>query len=148
MARTLAVHSLTPRLFALASLALLISASLLRVTQSTGLDIYLFDTYFAVLHPQFLLVAGILQGIFAVIYFAFPTLTRDAFRETLGRLHFWLTAIAMAFIFSTPYVASRIILEGSWRNVGEEFLAAGPVFLLVGQVPFFLLFGRDKVKSI
>jgi heme/copper-type cytochrome/quinol oxidase subunit 1 len=128
-------------------LGLLVFALLVHPNYSAGRDVHLFGSYFVVVQPAFLWVAGVLQGVFAGVYLAFPALTRGSYRETLGRLHFLLNAVATAMIAAAPFLASKVLPPNNSPDL-EEFIAAGPVFLLVGQVPFFLLFGRDKVKSV
>jgi heme/copper-type cytochrome/quinol oxidase subunit 1 len=105
-----------------------------------------FRAYFVVVHAPLLWGSAILQAIFAVVYLTFPRLTHGSFRQTLGRLHFWLTGMATALIVSAPFLVSKMQFERS-ADI-EEFVAAGPVFLLMGQLPFLLLFAKSKGKAL
>ena len=62
-------------------------------------DLQQTDTYFVVAHIHYVLFGGALMGIFAGIYYWFPKMTGRLMNEGLGKLHFWLTAIAMNVTF-------------------------------------------------
>jgi heme/copper-type cytochrome/quinol oxidase subunit 1 len=56
----------------------------------TPVDIFIHDTYFIVAHFHYV-VAGIIFGMFAALYYWFPKLFGRMMNEPLGKLHFALT---------------------------------------------------------
>src|SRR5687767_2834057 len=63
------------------------------------LDIHMSDTYFIVAHIHFVLFGGSVFTIMAGIYHWFPKMTGRMYDERLGRLHFWITFVAMNLTF-------------------------------------------------
>ena len=57
------------------------------------------DTYFVVAHFHYVLVPGALFSIFAAVYYWLPKWTGRRYDEYLGKVHFWLTAIAINITF-------------------------------------------------
>jgi cytochrome c oxidase subunit 1 len=62
-------------------------------------DLQQTDTYFVVAHLHYVLFGGSIMGIFSGIYYWFPKMTGRMLSEGLGKLHFWLTMIAMNLTF-------------------------------------------------
>ena len=62
-------------------------------------DLQQTDTYFVVAHIHYVLFGGSMMGIFAGLYYWFPKMTGRFLDERLGKLHFWLTMIAMNVTF-------------------------------------------------
>jgi cytochrome c oxidase subunit 1 len=62
-------------------------------------DLQQTDTYFVVAHIHYVLFGGAIMGIFAGLYYWFPKMTGRLMNETLGKVHFWLTMIAMNLTF-------------------------------------------------
>lgn len=59
---------------------------------STPVDIFIHDTYFIVAHFHYV-VAGIIFGMFAALYYWFPKIFGRMMNEALGKAHFVLTYI-------------------------------------------------------
>ncbi|MBI2872836.1 MAG: cytochrome c oxidase subunit I [Chloroflexi bacterium] len=57
------------------------------------------DTYFVVAHIHYVLFGGSLLALFAGAYYWFPKITGRLLHEGLGRLHFWLTIVALNVTF-------------------------------------------------
>jgi cytochrome c oxidase subunit 1 len=66
------------------------------------------DTYFIVAHFHYVLFGGSMMGIFAGIYFYFPKMTGRLLSESLGKVHFWLTFIAMNLTFFPMHYAGML----------------------------------------
>ncbi len=62
-------------------------------------DLQQTDTYFVVAHIHYVLFGGAIMGIFAGIYYWFPKMTGRLMNERLGKVHFWLTILAMNVTF-------------------------------------------------
>ena len=57
------------------------------------------DTYFVVAHFHYVLVPGVLFALIAGIYYWFPKWSGRMYDETLGRWHFWLSAVSVNVLF-------------------------------------------------
>ncbi len=90
----------TPMLFAVAFVILFsiggFSGLMLAIVPA---DYQYQDTYFVVAHFHYVLVSGALFSIMAGVYYWLPKWTGHYYNETLGKIHFWLTAIFMNVTF-------------------------------------------------
>jgi cytochrome c oxidase subunit I len=90
----------TPMLFALAFLFLFtcggFSGLMLAIVPA---DFQYHDTYFVVAHFHYVLVPGAIFAIMAGIYYWIPKWTGHMYDETLGKWHFWLSAIFVNVLF-------------------------------------------------
>ncbi|MGH8009024.1 MAG: cytochrome c oxidase subunit I, partial [Candidatus Binatia bacterium] len=83
----------SPMLFALGFVSNFLIGGLSGIYMaSTPVDIFIHDTYFIVAHFHYV-VAGIIFGMFAALYYWFPKLFGRMMNERLGKLHFALTYI-------------------------------------------------------
>jgi cytochrome c oxidase subunit 1 len=90
----------TPMLFAIGFISMFIMGGLSGFMHaSPPADLQQTDTYFVVAHIHYVLFGGSMMGIFAGIYYWFPKMTGRLMGEGLGKLHFWLTLIAMNVTF-------------------------------------------------
>jgi cytochrome c oxidase subunit 1 len=90
----------TPMLFCVAFLLQFLIAGLTGIMLAIApFDWQLHDSYFVVGHFHFTLVAGLVFGIFAGIYYWFPKATGRMMNETLGKAHFWLFVIGVNLTF-------------------------------------------------
>src|SRR5688572_1267934 len=89
-----------PMLFALAFLFLFtiggFSGLMLAVVPA---DFQYHDTYFVVAHFHYVLVPGAIFGIMGGVYYWLPKWTGRMYDETLGKWHFWLSAIFVNVLF-------------------------------------------------
>lgn len=90
----------TPMLFALAFVVLFtiggFSGLMLGITPA---DYQYHDTYFVVAHFHYVLVPGAVFALFAGAYYWMPKWTGHMYDETLGKWHFWLSAISVNVLF-------------------------------------------------
>jgi len=90
----------TPMLFSLAFLFLFtiggFSGLMLAITPA---DFQYHDTYFVVAHFHYVLVPGAVFTIMAAVYYWLPKWTGHMYNETLGKWHFWLSAIFVNVLF-------------------------------------------------
>jgi len=124
----------TPMLFALAFLPMFAIGGL------TGLplglaptDIHLHDTYYVIGHFHYVVAPGTIFAMFAGIYYWFPKLTGRKMNETLGKIHFWPSLIAINCIFMPMFVqglagVSRRLYDGgqSYMHAREIAAATNP----------------------
>ena len=107
----------TPMLFALGFVFLFtmggFSGLMLAITP---VDFQYHDTYFVVAHFHYVLVPGAVFSIIAAVYYWIPKWTGRMYNETLGKLHFWLSAI---FINVTFFPQHFLGLAGMQRRVPD-----------------------------
>lgn len=90
----------TPMLFCIAFLLQFLVAGLTGIMLAIApFDWQLHDSYFVIGHFHFTLVAGLVFGLFAGIYYWFPKAMGRMMNETLGKLHFWLFVIGVNLTF-------------------------------------------------
>lgn len=78
-------------------------------------DRMLHDTYFVVLHRQWVLTLAAVFGFFAGWYYSFPKISRYAYSDLLAKVHFWLSFIG----FSTMLLPQVVILAGVAGEVSD-----------------------------
>lgn len=67
---------------------------------SVPIDWQLTDSYFVVAHIHYVLLGGMLFGMFAGTYYWFPKVTGRLLSEKLGKLHFWLLVLGFNGTFA------------------------------------------------
>ncbi|MBS1270320.1 MAG: cytochrome c oxidase subunit 1 [Gammaproteobacteria bacterium] len=90
----------TPMLFAIGVVTLFTMGGLTGImTSITPADFQYHDTYFVVAHFHYTLFAGSVMGMMGGVYYWLPKWTGHMYNETLGKWHFWLTAIFFNITF-------------------------------------------------
>ncbi|MCL4779814.1 MAG: cytochrome c oxidase subunit I [Gammaproteobacteria bacterium] len=90
----------TPMLFAIAFLFLFSIGGFSGVMMAMApLDFQYHDTYFIVAHFHYVLVPGALFAAIGGAYFWLPKWTGHMYDETLGKIHFWLSAVGVNLTF-------------------------------------------------
>jgi cytochrome c oxidase subunit I len=90
----------TPMLFAIAFIFMFTFGGFSGIMLSiVPADYQYQDSYFVVAHFHYVLIPGSLFGIIAAVYYWLPKWTGHMYNETLGKWHFWLTAISMNITF-------------------------------------------------
>ncbi|MGM0557150.1 MAG: cytochrome c oxidase subunit I [Myxococcota bacterium] len=127
----------TPMLYAVGFLAMFTIGGLSGVVlAAVPVDIQMHDTYYVVAHIHYVLVAGSVMTIFAGIYYWFPKMTGKMYNETLGKIHFWGTAI---FINVTFFIQHYLGMKGMPRRYFDydpQFETAN----MVSSIGSFILF--------
>jgi len=125
----------TPMLFALAFLFLFtiggFSGLMLAIVPA---DFQYHDSYFVVAHFHYVLVPGAVFGIQAGVYYWLPKWTGHMYNETLGKLHFWLSAI---FVNVTFFPQHFLGLAGMPRRI-PDYATQFADFNMVSSVGAFV----------
>ncbi len=113
-----------PMLNALAFVALFVIGGLSGIYMaSTPVDIFIHDTYFIVAHIHYVVFGGSIFGMFAGIYYWFPKMFGRMMNQTLGKIHFWITFVAMNVTFFPMHILG---VGGHMRRISNplqyEFL--------------------------
>jgi cytochrome c oxidase subunit I len=128
----------TPMLFAVAFVFLFtiggFSGLMLAIAPA---DFQYHDTYFVVAHFHYVLVPGAVFAIIAGVYYWIPKWTGVMYNETLGKWHFWLSAIFINLTFFPQHFAG---LAGMQRRVPDyaTVFTDFNVWSSVGAFGFFL----------
>jgi len=127
------IHLTTPMLFALGFISTFVLGGLSGIyLGAVPIDIHASDTYFVVAHIHYVFFGGSLMTVFAGVYYWFPKMTGRMYNERLGKLHFWLTFVALnATFFPMHWVG----LLGMPRRVSdyEERFADVNMFITVAS---------------
>ncbi len=120
---------------------------------SSGVDIYLHDTYFVLAHFHYTFVPIAIIATFAAIYYWFPKMFGRKMNETWGKIHFWGTIISFNGIFIPLFILGaggqhrRIYnfqnfpdLAGADMQDMRVFATMSLIVMLVFQIPFIVNF--------
>lgn len=94
------LHMNTAMTFAVGLVAMFTLGGLSGVMHASApVDLQQHDSYFVVAHFHYVIVGGILLGMFSGLYYWFPKVTGRMPNERLGMVHFWLTMIGFNLTF-------------------------------------------------
>ena len=104
----------SPLLFALGFVSNFVIGGLSGIYMASApVDIYVHDTYFVVAHFHYV-VAGIIFGMFAGLYYWFPKIFGRLLNEPLGKVHFFLTYL----FFNTTFFPMHFLgVAGHMRRI-------------------------------
>jgi cytochrome c oxidase subunit 1 len=136
----------SPMLFALGFVSNFVIGGLSGIYMaSTPIDIFIHDTYFIVAHFHYV-VAGIIFGMFAALYYWFPKIFGRMMNEPLGKIHFVLTYI---FFNATFFPMHFLGIAGHMRRIYNplqyEFLKPMQEWNVFITVTALCLFGSQLV---
>ena len=149
-----------PALFALAFLPMFGIGGLTGLPLGlAATDIPLHDTYYVIGHFHYIVAPGTLFALFAGVYYWFPKVTGRQMSDALGRVHFWLSLVAMNGIFLPMFMqglagVNRRLYDGgrtyaSFTGMEGSFVlqawAAG--LLGVAQVFFIVNLVRSLMRG-
>jgi cytochrome c oxidase subunit 1 len=105
----------TPMLWALAFIAEFLIGGVTGIfLGASGADIYFHDTYFVLAHFHYTFFPIAIIGTFAGLTYWFPKMFGRMMNETLGKIHFWITAISFNMIFLPLFVLG---IAGQHRRI-------------------------------
>jgi cytochrome c oxidase subunit 1 len=102
---------------------------------SPPIDFAVNDTYFIVSHFHYIMVGGLLFGMFAAFYFWFPKFTGKLLSERIGRWQFWAFLVGFNLTFFPQYLVG---LDGMPRRIADYQLERWTSANLASTVGAFL----------
>jgi cytochrome c oxidase subunit 1 len=102
---------------------------------SPPIDFAVNDTYFIVSHFHYIMVGGLLFGMFAAFYFWFPKITGKLLSERIGRWQFWIFLVGFNLTFFPQYLVG---LDGMPRRIADYQLERWSSANLASSVGAFL----------
>jgi cytochrome c oxidase subunit 1 len=111
---------------------------------SPPIDFAVNDTYYVVAHFHYVMVGGLLFGMYAGLYYWFPKMFGRLLSEGWGKLHFWLFFVGFNLTFFPQFILG---LNGMPRRVADYLpnlgwnqlnlmSTAGAALLAVSTLPF------------
>ncbi len=67
-------------------------------------NIYLHDTYYVIGHFHYVVAPGTLFALFAGLYYWYPKFTGRMMNQALGKLHFWISLLAINGVFFPMFI--------------------------------------------
>jgi len=105
----------TPMLWALSFVAEFLIGGVTGIfLGASATDIYLHDSYFVVAHFHYTFFPIAVIGFFAGFTYWFPKMFGRMMNETLGKIHFWGTIIAVNFVFIPMFITG---VAGDHRRI-------------------------------
>ncbi len=134
--KTMHRGSLVYRTHTLWSLGFLITFTLGGISgmffPSIAMNTHLTETYFVVAHFHYVLVGGVVFGLFSAIYYWYPKMTGKMMNEKLGMLHFLIAFISYNGLF---WPMHKLGLLGMTRRHHTYFIQANEYSDVVGTLP-------------
>lgn len=113
----------------------------------TASDIHLHDTYYVIGHFHYVVAPGTLFALMAGVYHWYPKITGRFMCSTLGKIHFWLSFIAINGIFFPMFfmgmagVSRRlydqsVYMHGKATQPLNVVMSYAAFALAIAQIPF------------
>jgi len=111
----------TPMLFATAFLPMFGIGGLTGVPLAfNAVDLYMHDTYYVIAHFHYVVAPGTIFAIFAGVYHWYPKASGRMLSETLGKLHFWGSLIAINALFMPMFMQGMAGVHRRWWDGGKN----------------------------
>lgn len=109
-------------------------------------DFQYHDTYFVVAHFHYVIVGGLVLGLFAGLYYWWPKIFGRMLSEGLGKLHFWLFFIGFHLTFFPQHFLGLMGMPrrvftyqpGYDLEVGNLVSTVGAFFMGIGTLVFII----------
>ncbi|WNB90527.1 cytochrome c oxidase subunit I [Bacillus sp. NEB1478] len=107
------------------------------------------DSYFVVAHFHYVIVGGLILGLFSGLYYWYPRMFNRVLNETLGKINFWLFFIGFHLTFFPQhwlglmgmprrvftYMSGQHLDEANFvSTIGALFMGAGTIALLINII--------------
>jgi cytochrome c oxidase subunit 1 len=141
-----AIRFTSAMMFAIGLVALFTVGGLSGIMHSSApVDLQQHDSYFVVAHFHYVIVGGILLGMFSGVYYWFPKVTGRFLDEKLGKLHFWATMVGFNLTFFPMHFSGmygmprrtwtyqevlNVEIFNQLSTIGAFFLGASTLLLL------------------
>lgn len=117
-------------------------------------DFQYHDTYFVVAHFHYVIVGGMMFGIFSGFYYWWPKMFGRMLNETLGKVHFWTFLIGFHLTFFPQHflglfgMPRRVytFLPGQDLEFGNLVSTIGAILMGVGVIVFLLNIIQTSMK--
>ena len=106
-------------------------------------DLQYHDSYFVVAHFHYVLVPGSVFALMAGVYYWLPKWTGHMYNETMGKLHFWISAISVNLTFFPMHFVG---LAGMPRRI-PDYATQFSDFNAIASVGAFL-FGFSQLLFV
>jgi len=142
-----------PMYFCLGFLSMFVIAGLTGIMLAVApVDFQLSDSYFVVGHFHWVIIGGILMGLFAGVYYWYPKVTGRMYSEALARWQFWLFLIGFMLTFGPMHVSGilgmprRIFTYPADRHweLWNQLSSLGALI----QAPSYLIFVWNLLYSL
>jgi cytochrome c oxidase subunit 1 len=121
-----AIRFTTAMMFAIAMVALFTVGGISGIMHSASpADLQQHDTYFVVAHFHYVLIGGLLMGVFSGFYYWFPKVAGRFMSETLGKLHFWTFVIGFNLVFFPMHWVGLLGMPRRIYTYAEELQLGG-----------------------
>ncbi|MGD2070283.1 MAG: cytochrome c oxidase subunit I [Gemmatimonadota bacterium] len=116
-----AIRFTTAMLFAIGLVAVFTVGGLSGVMHASApVDLQQHDTYFVVAHFHYVIVGGVLMGVFSGFYYWFPKVTGRLLDETLGKWHFWVSLVGFNLLFFPMHISGMYGMpRRTWTYAAE-----------------------------
>ena len=136
-----AIKFTTSMMFAIAMVALFTIGGISGIMHSASpADLQQHDTYFVVAHFHYVLIGGLIMGVFSGFYYWYPKVTGRLLSETLGKWHFWLFVIGFNAVFMPMHWVGLLGMPRRVYTYAEE-LGVGGLNLFMSWAALLMAFG-------
>ncbi len=155
----------SPMLFAMGFVSMFVIGGLSGIVMAAPpVDIMIHDTYYIVAHFHYVLFGSSIFGVFAAIHFWFPKMFGRMMNDTLGKIHFFISFVALNCTFFPMHFlgarglprryADHYVVE-AFRDLQpvNEFITWSAMVMGLAQIIFFvnffgsLWFGRKAGRN-
>lgn len=145
-----AIRFTVPMLFALAFLPMFAIGGLTGLPLGlTASDIHLHDTYYVIGHFHYVVAPGTLFALMGGVYHWYPKITGRFLNEAWGRVHFWVSFVAINMVFMPMFfmgmtgVSRRlydqtVYSHGASTQSWNVVMSSGAFLLALAQIPFVI----------
>ncbi|WP_404449910.1 cytochrome c oxidase subunit I [Sutcliffiella horikoshii] len=113
---------------------------------SAAADYQYHDSYFVVAHFHYVIVGGVVFGLFAGLHYWWPKMFGKILDETLGKITFWLFFIGFHLTFFIQHflglmgMPRRVFTfgDGLGWNLGNLVSSIGAIFMAIATVVLFI----------